>query len=104
MVLSPSATVHGVFVGAVSLVRDSRINSSVSMLEGHFTDGKKVMSFACSFPSSNKVQSSDWLILRWHHITHKILLSGFRHSYKTWVQGYMECVCLFKSNPSFSGV
>lgn len=50
MVLSPSATVHGVFVGAVSLVMDSRTNSSVSMLEGHFMDGKKVVSFACSFP------------------------------------------------------
>jgi len=50
MVLFPSATVHGVFVGAVSPVTDSRTNSSVSMLEGHFTDGKKVVSFACSFP------------------------------------------------------
>lgn len=49
MVLSPSATMHGVFVGAISPVRDSRTNSSVSMLEGHFTDGKKVVSFACSF-------------------------------------------------------
>ena len=50
MVLSPSVTVHGVCVGAVSPVRDSRTNSSVNILDWHFTDGKKVLSFACSFP------------------------------------------------------
>ena len=37
------ATVHGVFVGDVSRVRDSRKNSGVKLFEGRLTDGKKAV-------------------------------------------------------------
>ena len=43
MVVSPSAVVHGVFVGDVSPVKESRTKNGVKLFEGRFTDGKKVV-------------------------------------------------------------
>ena len=42
MIVSPSAAVHGVFVGDLSPVKESRTKNGVKLFEGRFTDGKVV--------------------------------------------------------------
>ena len=56
---SSSATVHGVFVGAVSPVKTSRKNTSVKYFESQLCDGKKticVVSFEPKFRNELKMR------------------------------------------------
>ena len=60
MVVSPSTVVHGMSIGDVSPVKESRIKNGVKLFESRFTDEKKVdklhTSTFTSYPEPFKVK------------------------------------------------